>query len=207
VSNTYNSPGQSPQTINGGENPSSVDAVTATPTGTFYAVGSAFGKSAIWYSPASAQDWDNDWTYVPVRPPSGASSAELKWVTVNRNGVAVAGGHAVEQGGDVPIIVVVNGSGEWHSIVLQASGGQGTVTGLTATSSGFVVAGEVGPSGAQQAVTWNLPDSGDPRSSWPGISPVSRNVQKITALYASGDTVTGAVRQGQAANAVGLPEG
>jgi len=204
VKDHYNSPGKKTQIINGRDNASSVDAVTVTTTGTFYAVGNAFGNCAIWAPPGSVQN--SKWTYWQIQLPPLASSAALRWVSANRNGLVVAAGYAVKTSGDVPIVVVRKGTGPWNVIQLQTFGGQGTVTGLTATGSGFVVAGEIGSAGARQAVTWSLPGSGNPQSSWPGISPLSRDVQEITALYTTGDTVRGAGQQGQAEIAVGLPE-
>lgn len=79
------------------------------------------------------------------------------------------------------------------------------VTALTGTSSGFIVAGEAGPAGARHAVTWNLPDSQDPSSSWTKVSPVAapRDAQVITA--AAGEIMTGAAQQGRAEIAFELP--
>lgn len=75
------------------------------------------------------------------------------------------------------------------------------MTALTQTSSGFVVAGEIGPAGARRAVTWNLPYGRNQSSSWKEVSPVpaSRAAQKITALYIAGNMITAVARQGQAA--------
>jgi hypothetical protein len=189
--------------LNGKDYPSLAAAVAAAPAGTFVAVGSGHGTRsavcAVWT--AVSNSGPQQWSYKTIRLPPGASSAALSLVTVNASGVAVAAGDAVrQQGGSVPIVVVASGAGQGNPIVLAAPGGQGTVTALTGTDSGFIVSGEIGPAGARHAVTWNLPDSRNPSSSWEKIAPVPvpGAAREITALYAAGKMMTVAAQQGRA---------
>jgi Protein kinase domain len=183
------------------------DAVAANPTGTFLAVGESYDNAyvcAVWTAVTNS---GQQWIYGTISLPRDASSAALSWVTVNGSGFGVAAGEAVLQKGDAPIVVAVNGSGKLVPIVLQAPGGQGTVTGLTTTATGFIVTGEVGQKTAQRAVTWTLPDSSDPASSWARVSPVPvpSGVHNVTAVYAAGKTTTLAAQQDGTEIALDLP--
>jgi serine/threonine protein kinase len=174
--------------LDGRLKPSTVQAVAATPAG-FVAAGTHGTDHALWTS-ADGRNWSLD----DMAMPAGASAATLRLVAANGSRVVTAG-HAVTQVGDIPIVLFsADGGQNWRQIVLEAPGGLGTVTSLTAAGSGFVAAGQAGPAGAQRAVTWSSPDG----LSWPAATPASGGVRQITALSASGGTVTGTAQQGAA---------
>ena len=192
--------------LNGGQNSSFVAAAASTQSGSFFAVGSVHENNgdecAIW---TPLPDSTRLWPYTVISPPSGASSAALTLVTVNGGGLPVAAGHAVlDSGGDVPIVALPASAGQpWTLIRLAVpSGSQGTVTALTETGAGFVVAGEIGPAGgAKRAVTWSLPNAANPSSRWATVQPAVSDVPDITALSPAG----GAAQRGETALSIGLP--
>ena len=173
---------------------STVYAVAATSSG-FVAVGTHATSHASWTS-ADGQNW----SVHDITLPAGASEAVLRLVTVNGGSVAAAG-YAVTAAGDIPIVTVsADGGHHWQQFVLSAPGGLGAVTALTAAGSGFVAAGQAGQAGAQHAVTWSSPDG----TRWSGATSASGEIKKITALFASGGTVTGAAQQGTASDVLTL---
>ncbi len=176
--------------FNGMHGPSTVKAVAVTPAG-FVAAGTHGDGGVIW-----TVDHGQEWTVYSVARPPQASSVVVTLVTVNGNDV-VAAGYAVTPGGDEPIVAIPADHNQWKAIVLrQAPGSHGMVTALTAAGSDFIAAGRIGPPGAQRAVTWRLPDGS---SDWPKITPSSRDVPEITALFVVGGMVTGAGQQGETA--------
>jgi hypothetical protein len=178
--------------LNGQQHPSAVNAVTDTPDG-FVATGGQGNDDAIWTSGPSGQQWNFD----PMTPPSPATAAALGPVKVNGDGLEVAGGNEVVKGGNVPIVAVsTDGGRRWDLIRLTVPGGQGTVTALTATGTGFVVAGQTGTKADPRAITWSLPSPVSP-SGWSKVVPDGSDVAKISALAAAGSTVTGAGERGQ----------
>jgi Protein kinase domain len=186
--------------LNGGQHPSVVNAVTAAPGG-FVATGAWGGDYVIWTAGASGQQW----TFHPMTPPLPATAAALGPVTVNGNGVEVAGGNAVVNGGNVPIVAVSTDDGQrWDLVRLTVPGGHGTVNALTETGAGFVVAGQAGSSADPRALTWSLPTPVSP-SGWSKVAPDGGDVSKITAMTAMGSAVTGAAERGQAAPVVTVP--
>ena len=175
--------------LDGRVNASAVDAVAATIPAGFVAAGTHDTGGLIGISVDGGQEW----SLYGVTPPAHASAVVLRLVAVNGNRV-VAAGYAVTAGGDIPIVAYpADGGQHWRTIALGPSGGQGTVTALTAVGSGFIAAGQAGPAGAQQAVTWSSPDG----LRW--SVPASRGTRELTALSATGPMVTGAARQGAAA--------
>jgi len=177
--------------LNGRLKSSTVYAVTATSSG-FVAVGTHATNHATWTSPDG-----RDWSIHDLTLPPGASEATLRMVAVNGGSVAAAG-YAVTNAGDIPIVAVSSDGGRhWQQFVLSVPGGHGTVTALTPAGSGFVAAGRAG----SLAVTWNSPHG----LSWSGAIQASSQVQRITALSATGGTVTGAAQQGTASSVVTLP--
>ena len=67
------------------------------------------------------------------------------------------------------------------------------VTGVTATGSGFVAAGMIGPAKAQRAVTWTSADG----LTWSAATPVGPATgTTVTALTSSGGKVTGTLQRG-----------
>jgi serine/threonine protein kinase len=180
--------------LDGRLKPSTVYAVAAAPAG-FVAAGTHATHGAIWTSP----DGQN-WSPADMAMPAGASAAVLRLVAANGSRV-VAAGYAATRAGDIPVVVAsADGGRHWRQIVLQAPGGLGAVTALTAAGSGFVAAGQAGPAGAQRAVTWSSPDG----LSWPAAVPAGGGVRQITALSAAGGTVTGTAQQGAAPHVVTL---
>jgi hypothetical protein len=181
--------------LDGRVQPSAAYAVAAVPA-SFVAVGTHGSGSAIWTSGDGRQ-----WAVHDVPAPAGASAAVLRMVTVNGSRI-VAGGYAVTRAGDVPIAVVsADGGLRWHQAVLSAPGGLGTVTALTAAGSGFIAAGQVGTAAARHAVTWSSPDG----LSWSAATPATSGVREITALSASGGTVTGIAQLGADPSVITFP--
>jgi hypothetical protein len=76
------------------------------------------------------------------------------------------------------------------------------VTGVTATGSGFVAAGMIGPAKAQRAVTWTSADG----LTWSAATPLSPATgTTITALTTSGGNVTGTLQRGMDPAVLTLP--
>ena len=171
---------------------SAVYAVGATTTG-FIAAGTHGGCHTIWTS-ADGKNWG----VYDVPKPAGATDALLQQVAVN-GGLVVTAGYAVEKAGDIPLVVVsTDGGRQWRQILLDAPGGVGSVTTLTAAGNGFIAAGEAGPAGAQHAVTWSSPDG----QTWSAATPVSAG--QITALTGVGGTVSGTAQHGAVPTVVTL---
>ena len=172
--------------LNGGIKPSSVYAVAAVPAG-FVAVGTHGDGYAIWTSPDGRH-----WTVHDMRVPPGATSAVLSQVIPN-GGRVIAAGYAFTRAGEIPIVVVsADGGKHWRQTVLAAPAGLGAVTALTAAGAGFVAAGQVGPKGAERAVTWSSPNG----LTWSPPTPVGNGAHEITALTAAGHEVTGTAQAG-----------
>jgi hypothetical protein len=170
---------------------SAVYAVDATAMG-FVAAGTHGGAAAIWTS-ADGRSWSN----LDVPGPAGAPAA-LREVAVNGTRVVVAG-YAAGKAGDVPLLVVSTDSGShWRQVPLGAPAGSAAVTALTAAGNGFVAAGLAGPAGAQHAVTWSSPDG----LTWSAAAPVTAG--QITALTATGGTVSGTAQRGAGSSVVTL---
>jgi hypothetical protein len=169
-----------------GSLPSSIAyAVAATPAG-FVAVGSHGTCHTVWTSPDGRR-----WSVYDVPRPAGASVAALREVTVNGTQV-VAAGYAITKAGEIPIAVVSTDDGQhWRQIMLSAPGGLGSVLALSAAGHGFVAAGRAGSAAAPRAVTWSSPDG----RSWSAATAAGGGAGQITALTASGGTVSGTVQQ------------
>jgi hypothetical protein len=181
--------------LDGRLKPSAAYAVVATAAG-FIAVGTHGTCHTIWSSPDGRH-----WGAYDVPVPAGASSATLRLVAVNGTR-AVAAGYAVTRAGDVPIVVAsADGGRHWRQILLDAPGGLGAVTALTAAGGGFAAAGQAGPAGSQYAVTWRSPDG----LSWSAATPAGGGVRQITALTAAGGTVTGVGQRGAVPSVVTVP--
>jgi len=181
--------------LDGRLQPSAAYAVAAVPDG-FIAAGTHGSGSAIWTSLDG-----RTWSVHDIAAPPGASAAVLSTLTSSGTRI-VAAGYAATRAGDVPIVAAsADGGAHWQQAVLSAPGGLGAVNALTAAGSGFVVAGRVGPAGAQRAVTWSSPDG----LSWSAPIPAASGVGEITALAASGATVTGIAQQGADPSVITLP--
>ena len=182
--------------LDGRLTPSQANAVTATAAG-WVAVGTHGQGPMIWTS-ADGQRWKA--SDMPV--PKGSLTALLGTVTVNGTRV-VAAGHAGTPAGDIPVVMVSEDGGQhWQQIVLSAPHGLGTVTALTAAGTGFVAAGQAGPAGAQHTVAWGSPDG----SGWSAATSIGGKADQVTALTASGGTVTGTTEQGASPSVLTLPD-
>jgi hypothetical protein len=181
--------------LDGRLTPSQANAVAATAAG-WVAVGTHGHGLMIWTT-ADGQHW----TAYDMPMPRGSSTAFLRTVTVNGTRV-VAAGNAGTPAGDIPFVMVSEDGGQhWQQIVLSAPDGLGTVTALTAAGTGFVAAGQAGPAGARHEVAWGSPDG----SSWSAATPIGGGADQVTALAASGGTVTGATEQGTSPSVLTLP--
>jgi hypothetical protein len=122
-------------------------AAVGTPGG-FVAVGQHADHPAAWMSGTA-----HDWMEMDLPVPDGASSAMLTQVTGSGNHL-VALGEATTAHGTVPFAATsADGGASWNESALTSpSGGSTTVTAITATSSGFVAAGQSG----QTAVYWMI---------------------------------------------------
>jgi hypothetical protein len=182
--------------LDGRLTPSQANAVTATAAG-WVAVGT-HGQGLMIWTAADGQHWKA--SNMPV--PKGSLTAFLGTVTVNGTRV-VAAGHAGTPAGDIPVVMVSEDGGQhWQQVVLSAPDGLGTVTALTAAGPGFVAAGQAGPAGAQHTVAWGSPDG----SSWSAATPIGGKADQVTALTASGGTVTGTAEQGASPSVLTLPD-
>jgi Protein kinase domain len=181
--------------LDGSKRPSTVYAVAATPGG-FVAAGTHDTDGGIWTSPDG-----RSWREQDMAPPLGASSLVLRQLAVSGSRVVVAGS-AVTIAGDIPFIAVSSDGGQhWSQAALNAPGGLGAVTALTASGAGFVAAGQLGPANSQRTVTWTSRDG----LNWSAPATAGSGAGQITALTASGGTVTGAVQRGAGSYVITLP--
>jgi hypothetical protein len=141
-------------------------------------------RPAVWTSADGS-----GWRLQELRLPAGASEGWLPYVVAKGN-VLLAAGTAVTSAGRRPFgYLSVDGGRSWRATQPTAKPGSGdvSVTGVTATPSGFVVAGTTGRPGTSDVVTWTSPDGG----SWTYDSPAGvglngRGDQDIAALAAVG---------------------
>ena len=168
-------------------------AAVATAAG-FVAVGSENGCHTFWTS-GDGQHW----TAHDLAKPNGATAATLTSVAAGQGGQAdrfVAAGVATTSAGDLPIVVTAANDGTHISqTVLSSAGGPGTATAVTATASGFLAAGAVGPANAHHAVTWTSTEG----RIWTPAAPLqAAGNSEITALAtpSTGTTLTATAQQG-----------
>jgi hypothetical protein len=142
------------------------------------------------------------WTVHDIAKPSGAQTALLNSITADQGGRFVAAGFATGGAGDIPIVVTsADGDAQPTQVVLGASGSPATVTGVTATSNGFVAVGLAGPANAQHAVEWTSQDG----LTWTTATPVTTAGGEITALTDNDTTVTGTVQRGSDPSVLTIP--
>jgi hypothetical protein len=155
----------------------------------FVAAGSQADCHTIWTSPDGTH-----WTTHDITRPAGARTATLRYAAAGPGGRVVAAGFATNDAGGIPIVVTTDADGAGITqVVLPAGGVPGVVTGVTATGSGFVAAGMIGPAKAQRAVTWTSADG----LTWTAATPVGPGAgTTITALTSSGGKVTGTLQRG-----------
>jgi hypothetical protein len=162
-------------------------AVAALANG-FVSVGSHEGKPAVWVT-SNGTTW---WTIVMPGP----VNAQLNQVAVIGARVVATGGSDGQGASATPAFAVSSrdGGATWRQEAFGLPQPGTVVTALAAGDRGFVAAGQYGTPGLQQVAMWELAAGGD---TWTlahvsGITaPGAERAHEITALAASGDTVTG----------------
>ena len=170
-----------------------MDAVTATGQG-FVAVGSAGSRPAAWLSATG-----RTWSLVTLPLPAGSVSAELRFTAANGNTVAALGAAVTATGQRIPFAAVsANGGAGWTETVLPAphAATAAAVTALAAAGGGFTATGTYGAAGDEDVVVWTLAPGAAPRTTWTAAAPdglglAGQGAQAITALTATGSTLTG----------------
>jgi len=172
-----------------------MDAVTTTAIG-FAAVGAAGAHPAAWLSAAG-----RTWSLVTLPLPGAAVRAELQYVAASGNTVAAAGTAVTAAGQQFPFAAVsADGGRTWTETTLPvpaaATAGTTTVTALAAAGGGFTATGTYGAAGGENVVVWTLARGAAPGTAWKAATPdgmglAGRGSQAITALTASGSTLTG----------------
>jgi len=181
-------------------------AVTAGPRG-FVAVGAAGNAPAAWTS----RDGGRTWTEMAVPLPVGAARAALQHVASNGRTVVAVGTALTATGQRLPFAAASpDGGTTWTESALPVPEGSADVTALTATGTatgtgtttgtntgsgtgGFVATGTFGRTqGHRDVVVWTSVNG----TSWRAATPAGQGltgpgVQAITALTASGATLTG----------------
>jgi hypothetical protein len=163
-------------------------AVTAASHG-FVAVGAAGNQPAAWISP-DGRNWNQRSLPLPV----GATMATLQQVASHGRVVAAVGTALITTGLQVPFAARSSDGGvAWTESALPVPSGRGFVTALAAAGRGFVATGTFGSTpGHQDVVVWTSADG----SAWTAVAPAGQGltgpgIQAITALTASGSTLTG----------------
>jgi hypothetical protein len=182
---------------NSGNTGSVASAAVAVGNG-FVAAGASAHCHTVWTSADGRQ-----WTEHDLTKPSGATTATLQSVAAGAGGRFVAAGFASAGAVDVPIVVTSAGAGApFTQVILGAEGATATVTGVTATSGGFVAVGLAGPATGRHAVEWTSPDG----LTWSAAAPLaSAGTSAITALTGSGGTATGTAQRGAGPTVLTIP--
>ncbi len=164
----------------------------------FVAVGAAAHCHTIWTSPDGRQ-----WTEHDLAVPSGATTATLQSVAAAAGGRFVAAGFATAGAVNVPLVVTSSRAGAaLTQVVLGANGAPATVTGVTATSGGFVAVGLAGPAGERHAVEWTSADG----LIWSAAAPLaSAGTSEITALTTSGAVAAGTAQRSAGPTVLTIP--
>ncbi|HMD92104.1 MAG TPA: hypothetical protein VKG80_05620 [Trebonia sp.] len=168
-------------------------AVAATGQG-FVAVGSAGSRPAAWLSATG-----RTWSLVTLPLPAGSVSAELQFAAANGDTVAALGAEVTATGQRIPFAAVsTNGGAGWAETVLPAphAATGAAVTALAAAGGGFTATGTYGAAGDEDVVVWTLAPGAAPRTTWTAAAPdgvglAGQGTQAITALTATGSTLTG----------------
>ena len=162
--------------------------VTAGPHD-FVAVGAAGNQAAAWTSPDG-----RNWSQVGLPLPVGAARAVLQKVASDGRTVVAVGTALTTAGQQVPFAATSSdGGASWAESALPVPSGRAFVTALAATGRGFVATGTFGATAARQdVVVWTSADG----SAWqaatpPGPGLAGPGIHAITALSASGGTLTG----------------
>jgi len=176
-----------------------MNAVSAVGRG-FVAVGAAGDRPAAWLSATG-----RTWTLVTLALPADAASAAFDYVAADGGVVAAVGTEVTAAGQRRPFAAVSTDAGaQWMSapLPLPASAGStattatAAATALTAAGGGFTATGTYGLPGETDVVVWTLPPGSAGGTAWtevapPGTGLAGPGVQAITALTATGATLTG----------------
>ncbi len=160
--------------------------VTAGPLG-FVAVGQHGAVPAAWISADGRA-----WRLIDVPTVAGASSAYLRHVTASGNRL-VAVGTVFRAGGSAPLLAVsANGGLTWHAVSIRLPA-SARLTGVTATSSGFVAVGTIGAPNRLDVVVLTSADG----TEWNVVVPTGTGLsgpgaQQITALTTARGKLLGA---------------
>ncbi len=163
-------------------------AVTAGPRG-FVAVGWDGNQPSAWISP-NGQAWTRESVPLPI----GVRSAALQHVASDGRAVVAIGTVLTTSGQLLPFAASSSDGGTtWTDTALPVPSGQAFVTALTASGGGFTATGTFGRTpGHQDVVVWTSANG----AAWQAFTPAGRGltgpgIQAITALTASGTTLTG----------------
>jgi hypothetical protein len=173
-----------------------MSAVTATSRG-FAAVGAVGARPAAWLSLAG-----QTWALATVPLPAGAASAALDYVAADGSTVAAVGTEVTAAGQHGPFEALsTDGGATWTSALLPLPGAStaasaAAATALSAAGGGFTATGTYGMPGGTDVVVWTLPAGAAAGTPWTAVAPqgiglAGPGVQAITALTATGDTLTG----------------
>jgi len=170
-----------------------MSAVTATSRG-FAAVGAVGARPAAWLSGTGRA-----WTLVPLPLPAGATSAALDYVAADGSAVAAAGTEVTATGQHLPFEAVSADAGATWTLgllPLPAGSTAASATALTTAGGGFTATGTYGLAGETDVVVWTLAADAAAGTTWTAVAPqgtglASRGRQAITALTATGATLTG----------------
>ncbi|HUK71116.1 MAG TPA: hypothetical protein VLW50_20520 [Streptosporangiaceae bacterium] len=160
--------------------------VAAGPFG-FVAVGQHGAVPAAWTSPDGRA-----WRLIDLPAVVGASSAYLRYVTASGNRL-VAIGTIFRAGGRAPLLAVsVNGGLTWREVSTHLPAAA-TLTGVTATGSGFVAVGTIGAPNRLDVVMLSSADG----TAWSVAVPSGTGLsgpgaQEITALTSTRGKLLGA---------------
>ncbi|MFC4056483.1 hypothetical protein ACFOY4_42935 [Actinomadura syzygii] len=158
------------------------------------------GRPAVWSSPDGRK-----WRLQELKLPAGLSQGWLTHVAAKGNALFAAGEAVGSSGTAMLGYVSADGGRTWRPATLPASGSNDPVrvTAVTATPSGFVVAGTAGPAGAADVVAWTSADGASWKAQAPGDDVLgATGRQEITgltpfkgALLGVGRTVAGSGEQ------------
>ncbi|HEY6294205.1 MAG TPA: hypothetical protein VIX15_00940 [Streptosporangiaceae bacterium] len=163
-------------------------AVSASSRG-FVAVGWDANQPSAWISPNGQA-----WTRAAVPLPIGVRRAALQHVASEGDTVVAVGTVLTDSGQLLPFAASSSDGGTtWTDAALPVPSGQAFVTALTASGHGFTATGTFGRTeGHQDVVVWTSANG----AAWQVFTPAGRGlsgpgIQAITALTASGTTLTG----------------
>ncbi|HEY0718890.1 MAG TPA: hypothetical protein VGD68_14835, partial [Streptosporangiaceae bacterium] len=164
-------------------------AVTAVAAhGGFAAVGSAGTHPAAWTSVDG-----RTWQAVTLAVPPPAASAELTQVTASGHALVAVGRATTSSGLSTPFAAVSKDGGiTWQESSLPSPRGAAAVDSVAATGGGFTAVGTFGAQGGQDVAIWTSTGGASWEVNSPSVTGLGgQGIQEITALAASGSTLTG----------------